>query len=249
MPFREFAATEGLVVHFPFLDQGAAPFLKTAAAPVLVPPQDLMADGRMGFCVCLRPMTSGASITTGTVHPIAGPATGGINLGEILPPGRGQGGCQHTIAVGRGIARGTEETELETLKATGTALRHVGDSGDRTIISGHTRLQPADKGQPGRVIIFIINGFQTVGGGIAAQLVAADLIFTERNYVGVAEEYSRTQPFADHPLDDGGRARRAAAMQQDALPRKVAPSRQLRNKSPFINIPVRHFCNKHNDFS
>ena len=120
MPFREFAATEGLVVHFPFLDQGAAPFLKTAAAPVLVPPQDLMADGRMGFCVCLRPMTNGASITTGTVHPIAGPATGGVNLGEILPPGRGQGGCQHTIAVGRGIARGTEETELETLKATGT---------------------------------------------------------------------------------------------------------------------------------
>ena len=87
----------------------------------------------------------------------------------------------------------------------------------------------------------------------------------ERDDVGVAEEYSGTQPLTDHPFDDGGRTGSAAAMQQDAFLRKVATPRRLRKESFFMNILVRHFhdkpwiCsevhrvkvheNKHNDFS
>ena len=97
-------------------------------------------------------------------------------------------------------------------------------------------LQTADKGEPGGVIIFIINRFQTVGGGIAAKLVTADGIFIERNDVGVAEEYSGAQALADHPFDDGGRAGGAAAVQQDAVLRQVAALRRLRHKAFFMNM-------------
>ncbi len=119
MPFREFASTEGLVIHVPFLYQSVSPFLKTAAAPVLIPPQDLITSGQKGLRTYLR--------IQWRIHhhwyrsPDRRPNDRRrINLGQVLPTGRGQGGCQHTIAVGRGIARGTEETELETLKATRT---------------------------------------------------------------------------------------------------------------------------------
>ena len=73
------------------------------------------------------------------------------------------------------------------------------------------------------------------------QFVTADGIFPERDDVGVAEEYSRTQALADHPFDDGGRAWGAAAMQQDALLREVAAIRRFWTEFLFMNIPVRHF--------
>ena len=140
--------------------------------------------------------------------------------------------------MGGGVPGGTKEAEPEALKATRAALRHVGDVG-----------QPTDKGKPSGVIIFIINCFQAVCGGIADQFIAADGIFPERDDVGVAEEYSRTQTLADHPFDDGGRAWGAAAMQQDALLREVAAIRRFWTESLFMNIPVRHFNYKFNNFS
>ena len=140
--------------------------------------------------------------------------------------------------MGGGVPGGAKEAELEALQATRAALRHVGDPG-----------QPADKGQPGGVIIFIINRSETVCNGIADQFIAADGIFPERDDVGVAEEYPWTQTLSDHPFDDGGRAWGAAAMQQDALLREVAAIRRFWTESLFMNIPVRHFNYKFNNFS
>lgn len=151
-----------------------------------------------------------------------------------------------------GVSGGTKKAELEAFQTARAALGHVGDADDRLCgrscwlsgLRGGFRvpgdLQSAHKGQPISVIIFIINRFEAVSGGIANQLVAANLIFPERNDVGVAEEYSRAQAGSDHPFDDGGRAGRAAAMQQDALLRKVAPFRRLWDESLLMNIPVRH---------
>ena len=79
-----------------------------------------------------------------------------------------------------------------------------------------------------------------MGGGIAAKLIAADGIFTERNNVGVAEEYPRAQTRTNHPFYDGGGARRAAAVQQDALLKKIAAVRQNRSKTFLMNILAWH---------
>ena len=262
---REFASAEGLVIHVPFLYQSVSAFLKTATTPVLIPPQDFITSGQKGLRTYLRIQIGNGFIITSTVDNIAGPTAGRIDLLQVLPTGRGQGCGQEGVAVRHGIACRPQKAELEAFKAARTALGHIGDADDRSLnlpmrrcatgigrfdrLSDRDCLQLTDKGQPCGVIIFIINRLQTMSGGVAAQFVTTYGIFMERDDVGVAEEYSGTQAGAGHPFDDGGRARRAAAMQQDALPRKVAPSRQLRNKSPFMNIPVRHFCNKHNDFS
>ena len=46
MPLGELASAKGLVVHTPFLYQGATAFLKATSAPILAPPKDtsLMPD-------------------------------------------------------------------------------------------------------------------------------------------------------------------------------------------------------------
>ena len=88
-----------------------------------------------------------------------------------------------------------------------------------------------------------------MSGGVAAQFVTTYGIFMERDDVGVAEEYSWTQTFTHHPLDDGGRAGSAAAMQQDVLLREVTTFRWLRHKHFLMNIPNFHFHGKFSGFS
>ena len=81
------------------------------------------------------------------------------------------------------------------------------------------------------MIVLIINDFQSEGLAITLQLTPAELIFLDRNDVGIAEEYGRPETLADHPFDNGRGAWGAAAMQQDALPPQVATLRQLRSES------------------
>lgn len=230
---REFASAEGLVIHVPFLYQSVSAFLKTATTPVLIPPQDFITSGQKGLRTYLRIQIGNGFIITSTVDNIAGPTAGRIDLLQVLPTGRGQGCGQKGIAVHCGIAGRPQKAELEAFKAARTALGHVGDADDRSLnlpnhrLGYRTCLQPTDKGQPCGVIIFIINRFKAMRGGISDKLVAADGIFPERDDVGVAEEYSGTQAGADHPFDDGGRAGSAAAMQQDAFFREVTTFRRL----------------------
>jgi len=75
--------------------------------------------------------------------------------------------------------------------------------GRKSLVYGRRGLKPTDKGQPSCVIIFIINGFQTVSSGITTKFIATDGIFPERDDVGVAEEYPRAQTLSYHPFDDG----------------------------------------------
>lgn len=230
---REFASAEGLVIHVPFLYQSVSAFLKTATTPVLIPPQDFITSGQKGLRTYLRIQIGNGFIITSTVDNIAGPSAGRIDLLQVLPTGRGQGCGQEGVAVRHGIACRPQKAELEAFKAARTALGHVGDADDRSLnlpnhrLGYRTCLQPTDKGQPCGVIIFIINRFKAMRGGISDKLVAADGIFPERDDVGVAEEYSGTQAGADHPFDDGGRAGSAAAMQQDAFFREVTTFRWL----------------------
>ena len=241
---REFATAKSLVIHIPFLNQGVATFLKAATAPVLIPPQDFITSGQKGLRTYLRIQIGNGFIITSTVDNIAGPTAGRIDLLQVLPTGRGQGCGQKGIAVHCGIAGRPQKAELEAFKATWTTFGHVGDADDRSLnlpmrrratgigrfdrLSDRDCLQLTDKGQPCGVIIFIINRFKAMRGGISDKLVAADGIFPERDDVGVAEEYSGTQAGADHPFDDGGRAGSAAAMQQDAFLREVTTFRWLR---------------------
>lgn len=230
---REFASAEGLVIHVPFLYQSVSAFLKTATTPVLIPPQDFITSGQKGLRTYLRIQIGNGFIITSTVDNIAGPTASRIDLIQIFPPGRGQGCGQKGVAVRHGIACRPQKAELEAFKAARTALGHIGDADDRSLnlpnhrLGYRTCLQPTDKGQPCGVIIFIINRFKAMRGGISDKLVAADGIFPERDDVGVAEEYSGTQAGADHPFDDGGRAGSAAAMQQDAFFREVTTFRRL----------------------
>ena len=237
---REFASAEGLVIHVPFLYQSVLAFLKTATTPVLIPPQDFITSGQKGLRTYLRIQIGNGFIITSTVDNIAGPSAGRIDLLQVLPTGRGQGCGQEGVAVRHGIACRPQKAELEAFKAARTALGHVGDADDRSLnlpmrrcatgigrfdrLSDRDCLQLTDKGQPCGVIIFIINRFKAMRGGISDKLVAADGIFPERDDVGVAEEYSGTQAGADHPFDDGGRAGSAAAVQQDVLLREVTTS-------------------------
>ena len=240
---REFASAEGLVIHVPFLYQSVSAFLKTATTPVLIPPQDFITSGQKGLRTYLRIQIGNGFIITSTVDNIAGPTAGRIDLLQVLPTGRGQGCGQEGVAVHCGIACRPQKAELEAFKAARTALGHVGDADDRSLnlpmrrratgigrfdrLSDRDCLQLTDKGQPCGVIIFIINRLQTMSGGVAAQFVTTYGIFMERDDVGVAEEYSWTQTFTHHPLDDGGRAGSAAAMQQDAFFREVTTFRRL----------------------
>lgn len=243
MMFGELASAEGLVIHVPFLYQSVSAFLKTATTPVLIPPQDFITSGQKGLRTYLRIQIGNGFIITSTVDNIAGPAASRIDLIQIFPPGRGQGCGQKGIAVHCGIAGRPQKAELEAFKATWATFGHVGDADDRSLnlpmrrratgigrfdrLSDRTCLQPTDKGQPCGVIIFIINRFKAMRGGVAAQFVTTYGIFMERDDVGVAEEYSWTQTFTHHPLDDGGRAGSAAAMQQDAFFREVTTFRRL----------------------
>lgn len=252
---REFASAEGLVIHVPFLYQSVSAFLKTATTPVLIPPQDFITSGQKGLRTYLRIQIGNGFIITSTVDNIAGPTAGRIDLLQVLPTGRGQGCGQEGVAVRHGIACRPQKAELEAFKAARTALGHVGDADDRSLslpnhrLGYRTCLQPTDKGQPCGVIIFIINRFKAMRGGISDKLVAADGIFPERDDVGVAEEYSGTQAGADHPLDDGGRTWSAAAVQQDVLLREVTTFRWLRHKHFLMNIPIFHFHVKFSGFS
>lgn len=252
---REFASAEGLVIHVPFLYQSVSAFLKTATTPVLIPPQDFITSGQKGLRTYLRIQIGNGFIITSTVDNIAGPTAGRIDLLQVLPTGRGQGCGQEGVAVRHGIACRPQKAELEAFKAARTALGHIGDADDRSLslpnhrLGYRTCLQPTDKGQPCGVIIFIINRFKAMRGGISDKLVAADGIFPERDDVGVAEEYSGTQAGADHPFDDGGRAGSAAAMQQDVLLREVTTFRWLRHKHFLMNIPIFHFHGKFSGFS
>lgn len=262
---REFATAKSLVIHIPFLNQGVATFLKAATAPVLIPPQDFITSGQKGLRTYLRIQIGNGFIITSTVDNIAGPTAGRIDLLQVLPTGRGQGCGQEGVAVRHGIACRPQKAELEAFKAARTALGHVGDADDRSLslpmrrratgigrfdrLSDRTCLQPTDKGQPCGVIIFIINRFKAMRGGISDKLVAADGIFPERDDVGVAEEYSGTQADADYPLDDGGRTWSAAAVQQDVLLREVTTFRWLRHKHFLMNIPIFHFHVKFSGFS
>lgn len=252
---REFASAEGLVIHVPFLYQSVSAFLKTATTPVLIPPQDFITSGQKGLRTYLRIQIGNGFIITSTVDNIAGPTAGRIDLLQVLPTGRGQGCGQEGVAVRHGIARRPQKAELEAFKAARTALGHIGDADDRSLslpnhrLGYRTCLQPTDKGQPCGVIIFIINRFKAMRGGISDKLVAADGIFPERDDVGVAEEYSGTQAGADHPFDDGGRAGSAAAVQQDVLLREVTTFRWLRHKHFLMNIPIFHFHGKFSGFS
>ncbi len=252
---REFATAKSLVIHIPFLNQGVATFLKAATAPVLIPPQDFITSGQKGLRTYLRIQIGNGFIITSTVDNIAGPTAGRIDLLQVLPTGRGQGCGQEGVAVRHGIACRPQKAELEAFKATWTTFGHVGDADDRSLnlpnhrLGYRTCLQPTDKGQPCGVIIFIINRFKAMRGGISDKLVAADGIFPERDDVGVAEEYSGTQAGADHPLDDGGRTWSAAAVQQDVLLREVTTFRWLRHKHFLMNIPIFHFHVKFSGFS
>lgn len=252
---RELASAEGLVIHVPFLYQSVSAFLKTATTPVLIPPQDFITSGQKGLRTYLRIQIGNGFIITSTVDNIAGPTAGRIDLLQVLPTGRGQGCGQEGVAVRHGIACRPQKAELEAFKAARTALGHIGDADDRSLslpnhrLGYRTCLQPTDKGQPCGVIIFIINRFKAMRGGISDKLVAADGIFPERDDVGVAEEYSGTQAGADHPFDDGGRAGSAAAMQQDVLLREVTTFRWLRHKHFLMNIPIFHFHGKFSGFS
>lgn len=252
---REFATAKSLVIHIPFLNQGVATFLKAATAPVLIPPQDFITSGQKGLRTYLRIQIGNGFIITSTVDNIAGPTAGRIDLLQVLPTGRGQGCGQEGVAVRHGIACRPQKAELEAFKATWTTFGHVGDADDRSLnlpnhrLGYRTCLQPTDKGQPCGVIIFIINRFQTMSSGVAAQFVTTYGIFMERDDVGVAEEYSWTQTFTHHPLDDGGRAWSAAAVQQDVLLREVTTFRWLRHKHFLMNIPIFHFHGKFSGFS
>lgn len=262
---REFASAEGLVIHVPFLYQSVSAFLKTATTPVLIPPQDFITSGQKGLRTYLRIQIGNGFIITSTVDNIAGPTAGRIDLLQVLPTGRGQGCGQEGIAVHCGIACRPQKAELEAFKAARTALGHIGDADDRSLslpmrrcatgigrfdrLSDRDCLQLTDKGQPCGVIIFIINRLQTMSGGVAAQFVTTYGIFMERDDVGVAEEYSWTQTFTHHPLDDGGRAWSAAAVQQDVLLREVTTFRWLRHKHFLMNIPIFHFHGKFSGFS
>lgn len=252
---REFATAKSLVIHIPFLNQGVATFLKAATAPVLIPPQDFITSGQKGLRTYLRIQIGNGFIITSTVDNIAGPTAGRIDLLQVLPTGRGQGCGQEGVAVRHGIACRPQKAELEAFKATWTTFGHVGDADDRSLNLPNHRLgyrdclQLTDKGQPCGVIIFIINRLQTMSGGVAAQFVTTYGIFMERDDVGVAEEYSWTQTFTHHPLDDGGRAWSAAAVQQDVLLREVTTFRWLRHKHFLMNIPIFHFHGKFSGFS
>lgn len=262
---RELAAAKGLVIHIPFLNQGVATFLKAATAPVLIPPRDFITSGQKGLRTYLRIQIGNGFIITSTVDNIAGPTAGRIDLLQVLPTGRGQGCGQEGVAVRHGIACRPQKAELEAFKATWTTFGHVGDADDRSLnlpmrrratgigrfdrLSDRDCLQLTDKGQPCGVIIFIINRFKAMRGGISDKLVAADGIFPERDDVGVAEEYSWTQTFTRHPLDDGGRTWSAAAVQQDVLLREVTTFRWLRHKHFLMNIPIFHFHGKFSGFS
>ena len=223
MTFGKLTSAEGLVIHVPFLDQSVATLLKAATTPILIPPRDLIPSRQR--LVYFR--VNGASTIINAVDNIAGPTAGRIDLHQVFPSGRGKSCGQDSVAVRCGIACRPQKAELEAFKTAGTSFGHLGDAECFDWHSGRTRLQPADKGQPSRVIIFIINRFEAVCGGISDQLIAADGIFPEWDDVGVAEEYSGTQAHTDHPFDDGSRAGSAAAMQQDAFPRKVATFRRL----------------------
>ena len=265
MMFGELASAEGLVIHVPFLYQSVSAFLKTATTPVLIPPQDFITSGQKGLRTYLRIQIGNGFIITSTVDNIAGPTAGRIDLLQVLPTGRGQGCGQEGIAVHCGIAGRPQKAELEAFKATWTTFGHVGDADDRSLnlpmrrratgigrfdrLSDRTCLQPTDKGQPCGVIIFIINRFKAMRGGVAAQFVTTYGIFMERDDVGVAEEYSWTKTFTHHPLDDGGRTWSAAAVQQDALLREVTTFRWFWHKHFLMNIPIFHFHGKFSGFS
>jgi len=193
MTFGELASAEGLVIHVPFLYQSVSAFLKTATTPVLIPPQDFITSGQKGLRTYLRIQIGNGFIITSTVDNIAGPTAGRIDLIQIFPPGRGQGCGQKGIAVHCGIACRPQKAELEAFKAARTALGHIGDADDRSLslpmrrratgigrfdrLSDRDCLQLTDKGQPCGVIIFIINRFKAMRGGISDKLVAADGIF------------------------------------------------------------------------
>lgn len=262
---REFASAEGLVIHVPFLYQSVSAFLKTATTPVLIPPQDFITSGQKGLRTYLRIQIGNGFIITSTVDNIAGPTAGRIDLLQVLPTGRGQGCGQEGVAVRHGIACRPQKAELEAFKATWTTFGHVGDADDRSLnlpmrrcatgigrfdrLSDRACLQLTDKCQPCGVIIFIINRFQTMSSGVAAQFVTTYGIFMERDDVGVAEEYSWTKTFTHHPLDDGGRTWSAAAVQQDALLREVTTFRWFWHKHFLMNIPIFHFHGKFSGFS
>ena len=105
------------------------------------------------------------------------------------------------------IFSGSTEPELEAGLAAWTAFRSL-DLAQGTA---------PDIFQPGRVVIFIIDDFQSEGEGVAGEFVAAFHIFIERDDIGVAEEYSGVESFCNHPFQDGRGAGPAAAMEQDAV--------------------------------
>ena len=106
-----------------------------------------------------------------------------------------------------GIFSSPAEPEFEACLAAGTTF------GPFDLTQG-----PApDIFQPGLVVIFIIDDFQSEGGDVAGEFVTSFHIFFEWDYVGVAEENPGTESLRNHPFQDGRGARSAAAMEQDAV--------------------------------
>ena len=86
------------------------------------------------------------------------------------------------------------------------------------------------------MVIFILCDFQSEGGGVAGELVAALDIFIKGNDIRVAEKEPWPQAFVDHPFKDGGRAWSAAAMKQDAVPFQITPFRNFRLESTALKM-------------
>ena len=164
-----------------------------------------------------------------------GTATGVVDLGQDFPAGGCEGSGKDVVAMGYGIFRCPPEPEFEAGNAAWTALRSFDNLSDRAGRAFHNTAGFYEI-QPGVVVIFIIRDFQSEGGGVAGELVAALDIFIKGNDIRVAEKEPWPQAFVDHPFKDGGRAWSAAAMKQDAVPFQITPFRKLRFESTALEM-------------
>lgn len=126
-----------------------------------------------------------------------------IKLLLTLPPGRGQRGCETAEAHLLGGLGRTAQTLHETPEATATALRLI--------------LKPLDGGEPRLMVIRALDPSEAKSLSMTAALVAADGVLLIGGYVRVIEIDRGADVMINHPLDDGGRAGRAAGVEHDGL--------------------------------
>ena len=181
MRSTEFTSAIQLIIEAVFADDFISAVLKPAFAPIHLPPGNA---GEKGAGVC----------------------SGIIDLTEIFPTGRSQGGSENVKSVPGGVRGCPGKPVAETFGAALAFLR--------------LSFQPSGDALPLPVVIIVLNYFKPGLGSIAEAFIEADIIFGLRENIGIAEENDGAKALIYKAFHNRRRAGGAAGVEQNPIPRR-----------------------------